>query len=532
MRKIKNLLIIVTFVLFMDYVNAFNYGDEVTYNNIKFNVLENNGNSVTMLKADPLTVSEVDYYGRGHINMYSRFKSASYTPGKTIEHLYEKKAFVSDEGYGSISYYSRKKCSNITKVYDGCISDYDKSDVKYVVDAWAKREIGEQYLVKDQSGYYARIFDIDEINKYYTFEQVMNPSYELVTEVSSDTPEWLYDHNLPDYSNSFWSKSPLDDGLYMHLSPLGKSAVYNHNIIRPVVTMEKSELERNNGVAKEYKIDDSNIEDLSNNKYKTGDIVNYKGTRFYVLNNNAEDNTRIGLLKAEPLTVDEVNRYGTEHINNQGDSRGIPNNINGYGGVAYYRSDTCYEDNDIGCKNAYEESDIKYIVDAWASSFIDVDSSNLKDLDLKIGLLTLSDLKDTLYYDGEISEGSTTSSPGTLKPKKANKIDLSYCWINMSYGDANSAVSADGTGEIKVSQVYLTNRFVCPVITLKKNPLPPIDEIDEPDEDIPENKNIIVDVPDTKLSKGIMIALSGFVIIGLSIVLNIINKRDKKGNRQ
>ena len=529
MIKIKYLLIIITFVLFMDYVSAFNYGDEVTYNNIKFNVLEDNGNSVTLLKAEPLTISEVNYYGRGHVNMYGMYQSSD--PTITEHSVYEKEAYADDNGYGSIEYYSRKKCSSKSKNYDGCTTDYDKSDVKYVVDAWAEREIGEQYLVKDSLGYYARIFDINDINKYYTFEQVMNPSYELVTEVSSDTPAWLYNQNMQDYLNSFWSKSPLDDGLYMHLSPLGKRAVYDHDVIRPVVTMDKSELERNNGVVKEYIIDDNNIDDLSNNKYKTGDIVNYKGTRFYVLNNNAEDNTRIGLLKAEPLTVDEVNRYGTGHINNQGDSRGIPNDINGFGGVAYYRSDTCYEDNDNGCKNAYEESDIKYIVDAWASSFIDVDSSSLKDLGLQIGLLTLSDLKDTLYYRGMITKGGGTfSGPGSLSPNKSNKIDLSYCWINMSYDDANSAISADETGEFKVNRVYLTNRFVCPVITLKKNPLPPIDELD--DDDTPENKDIIVNVPDTKLSKGIMIALSGVVIIGLSVVLNIMNKRDKKGNRQ
>ena len=54
----------------------------------------------------------------------------------------------------------------------------------------------------------------------------------------------------------------------------------------------------------------------------------------------------------------------------------------------------------------------------------------------------------------------------------------------------------------------------------------------ELDEEPDEDENIIVNVPDTKLYKGIMIALSGFVITGLSITLTMLNKRDKKGNRQ
>ena len=110
MIKIKNLLIIITFVLFMDYVSAFNYGDEVTYNNIKFNVLEDNGNSVTLLKAEPLTISEVNYYGRGHVNMYGMYQSSD--PTITEHSVYEKEAYADDNGYGSIEYYSRKKCSS------------------------------------------------------------------------------------------------------------------------------------------------------------------------------------------------------------------------------------------------------------------------------------------------------------------------------------------------------------------------------------------------------------------------------------
>ena len=58
----------------------------------------------------------------------------------------------------------------------------------------------------------------------------------------------------------------------------------------------------------------------------------------------------------------------------------------------------------------------------------------------------------------------------------------------------------------------------------KKNPLPVVELDEEPDGE----EKIIVNVPDTKLYKGIMIALSGFVIAGLSITLATLNKKGKR----
>ena len=49
---------------------AYKVGDEVTYNNVDYYVIKNSGvkeSSVTLLKATPLTVSEVNEYGALHI---------------------------------------------------------------------------------------------------------------------------------------------------------------------------------------------------------------------------------------------------------------------------------------------------------------------------------------------------------------------------------------------------------------------------------------------------------------------------------
>ena len=78
------------------------------------------------------------------------------------------------------------------------------------------------------------------------------------------------------------------------------------------------------------------------------------------------------MLKAEPLTVLEVNTYGVGHINRYtSESIETAYDQNGYGGMAYYTSETCgfpigsytY----AGCITDYSQSEIKYVVDAWAS---------------------------------------------------------------------------------------------------------------------------------------------------------------------
>ena len=158
-NKYYIIILILFFTIFIKKVEAYSYGEEVTYNNMKFNVLKDNGESVTILKQTPLLANDVDYYGRGHINMYNLYY-IGYPSTK-----YTKKS-ANDKGYGAIAFYSRKKCSNIDKNYSGCVNDYNKSDVKYVVDAWANQEFGSENLVKDETGYSARLMTKEEIEKY------------------------------------------------------------------------------------------------------------------------------------------------------------------------------------------------------------------------------------------------------------------------------------------------------------------------------------------------------------------------------
>ena len=115
-------------------------------------------------------------------------------------------------------------------------------------------------------------------------------------------------------------------------------------------------------------------------EYKIGDIIEYKGVNYYVIKNSNISEETITLLKAEPLTVEEVNTYGgvgtsDNHVNmytSQSQTNSCYQtayNKNGYGGMQYYSSATCtpYGDSS-GCTNTYANSEIKYVVDAWKAA--------------------------------------------------------------------------------------------------------------------------------------------------------------------
>ena len=114
--------------------------------------------------------------------------------------------------------------------------------------------------------------------------------------------------------------------------------------------------------------------------YTIGNQVAYNGVDYYVIKDSGEKESTVTLLKAEPLTVAEVNQYGgvgteNNHVNMYNVSNTYApdyqraGNSSGYGVMAYYSSETCniYNSyNASGCKLDYEQSEVKYVVDAWA----------------------------------------------------------------------------------------------------------------------------------------------------------------------
>ena len=113
--------------------------------------------------------------------------------------------------------------------------------------------------------------------------------------------------------------------------------------------------------------------------YQVGDQVIYNNVDYYVIKDSSASEETVTLLKAEPLTVDEVNQYGGLGTENNHVNMNVQSNEsyyqtaydqNGYGGMAYYSSDTCGIVNGsgvyTGCTINYAHSDIKYVVDNWA----------------------------------------------------------------------------------------------------------------------------------------------------------------------
>ena len=232
------------------------------------------------------------------------------------------------------------------------------------------------------------------------------------------------------------------------------------------------------------------------------------------------------MVKATPLTTSEVNTYGVGYINKFGDNKDTVIDKNGYGALAYFRSETCYNDyKRTGCINSFGESDISHIVDTWSRSLFNSSQINIDNLNMKFRLINQSDLY-ALDYKGTLQASDTSMMTSYIKPGIYNEdINLSSCWSSISYGDSNYQVgAADNENKFVVQDVYSNDHIICPVVTIKKNPLPAV----ELDEESDGEEKIIVNVPDTKLYKGIMIALSGFVIAGLSITLATLNKKGKR----
>ena len=108
--------------------------------------------------------------------------------------------------------------------------------------------------------------------------------------------------------------------------------------------------------------------------YSIGDEVTYNNVDYCVIKDSGANESTVTLLKAEPLTVAEVNQYGgvgtaNNHVNMYNASSEdsyyqTAQNVNGYGGIAFYSSETCKQYGS-DCTTDYAQSEINYVVDAW-----------------------------------------------------------------------------------------------------------------------------------------------------------------------
>ena len=73
-------------VVFNINVSAYELGSLIEYNKNTYYVISDNGDSLTLIKKEPLTKDEVNKYGVGHINNHTKYK----TGDPTLDRIYEK----------------------------------------------------------------------------------------------------------------------------------------------------------------------------------------------------------------------------------------------------------------------------------------------------------------------------------------------------------------------------------------------------------------------------------------------------------
>ena len=198
--------------------------------------------------------------------------------------------------------------------------------------------------------------------------------------------------------------------------------------------------------------------------YTVGDQVTYNNVNYYVIKDSGAKESTVTLLKAEPLSVAEVNQFGVGHVN-----MNVPSsesyyqtayNSNGYGGMAYYTSETCGYVNgswiETGCTTDYAQSEVKYAVDAWASAQAPAASD--------ARLITLEDLRSLGYSDDSCIQSGVcyklAEAPSWLHINSwywtsSQHPRSSYVWGVYSYG-------------LLDSNVHTIYGVVRPVITISK----------------------------------------------------------------
>lgn len=487
-------------------VNAYKLGNIIDYNGNTYYVISDNGEYLTLIKQKPLTKDEINKYGVGHINNRTKYKSGD----PTLDRIYEKEV-VEDDGIPKVAFYQSEGCGyDIEPINTDCKNNYNISEVKYIVDAWASDNVEQNDLVNDKTGLSVRLLTTDELKDIfgYSYQKESISSDEYIYKKSEDTPKWIYNY---DYDNShkhnYWTMSAAndgdgvyevkDDGIIENL----KSNYFSQ--IRPVISILKYPKIPNN---KTYYIDSNSYRLPLENEYNIGDVIYYNDIKFIVAEKSNSNDKYITLIKDTPLTVEEVEKNGQGYINTGLETEGIPKNVDGYGSVTYYSSLNCNESDKSMCTNNYDDSNVKHIIDNWVKNNMSkgVHSSRI---------INKNEIEDELKYIKYTKFIDGTRMVFLYYPYR-NKTFGQTGWTEYSYVDTNyCSMASDKEGVVSLANVYDYN-VIKPVIILEKTTY--------------ADGNTVVEVPDTKMYKGIMIIISGFVIAGLSIMFVVINKKYKK----
>ena len=210
---------------------AYTVGNQVTYNNVNYYVIKDSGakeSTVTLLKAEPLSVAEVNQFGAGHVNMNVPSSESYYQTA------------YNQNSYGGMQYYSSSTCgyNGTDWVFDGCKNDYASSEIKYVVDAWK--------TAKAPAAIEARLISKQEIDDNFELEEYKPCGDECGVVLDKITADWMYNNNY-----WYWTNTPDTDSsshvwIVGNVGELWDNGVYGnggyggYGVVRPVITISKS----------------------------------------------------------------------------------------------------------------------------------------------------------------------------------------------------------------------------------------------------------------------------------------------------
>ena len=192
--------------------------------------------------------------------------------------------------------------------------------------------------------------------------------------------------------------------------------------------------------------------------YNIGDLIEYKGINFYVIEDSDTTTETVTLLKAEPLTVEEIDLLlPSTEVENKVDKSET------YAKMPYYSSENCVSAGDMsGCSTEYIISDIKQVIDIWLKSVF----KNNEEVYSR--LITKTEIDNNFEFEDKTMPWGETRKVISSKYSYMFNSDYSY-WTMTSHSDFKTdvfVVDGDGyVGNIRVNYEQITIR---PVIIVKK----------------------------------------------------------------
>ena len=212
-------------------------GSQVTYGGVSYYVLSTStdGNAV-LIKSEPLSYDEILSYGTGI-------------------------SVTNVGGYGAIAYYTGDNCNNTDS--SGCKTDYETSNVKIVIDAWAQNNSsnlkpGEQYSIM-------------------TIEELLKNGYVLSdgNYVITDN----VDSNLYALGVSYWALDTNGNLVYSGSRTFRNVPVYDVAAVRPIIIVKTSSIRpkssNNSGNSNNINPSGTTNSNKASNPYTVDNIIMY-----------------------------------------------------------------------------------------------------------------------------------------------------------------------------------------------------------------------------------------------------------------